>query len=384
MSPATLQQFLSERTAEGKLYQTLSDNRVECRACAHRCRIREDQQGICKVRFNVKGRLRVPFEYVAGLQVDPIEKKPFFHALPGAKALSFGMLGCDYHCDFCQNWFSSQALREPASEGSRASVQDITASEMVKTALNRRCRVVTSTYNEPLITSEWAAEVFREARANGLLTSYVSNGNATKEALEFLRPCLDLYKVDLKCFNDRTYRKVIGGPLRPVLETIERAKAMGFWVEVVTLVVPGMNDSEAELKAIAKFLASVSEDIPWHVTAFYPQYKMEDKPLTDPQELGLAYQIGKSSGLRYVYSGNRPGEVGATENTYCHQCQTLLIERVGFMVTRNLLGPKGKCPQCSTAIPGVWEIPSREANAVVPVADTPVASEALRQSGILK
>jgi pyruvate formate lyase activating enzyme len=378
MSPATLQQFLAERTAEGKLFQTLPDNRVQCHACAHRCRILEGQPGVCKVRFNIKGRLRVPFDYVAALQADPIEKKPFFHALPGAQALSFGMLGCDYRCDFCQNWFSSQALREPASEGARTSVQDITAPQIVKTALNRRCRVVTSTYNEPLITSEWAAEVFREARAKGLLTSYVSNGNATKEVLEFLRPCLDLYKVDLKCFNDRTYRKIIGGPLKPVLETIERLKAMGFWVEVVTLVVPGMNDGEAELKNIARFLASVSKDIPWHVTAFYPQYKMEDNPMTDAEILGLAYEIGKAAGLRYVYSGNRPGQVGTTENTYCHQCQTLLIERIGFTVTQNLLGPSGKCPQCSTAIPGVWEIPSRESNQVLSVADTPIAEKAIK------
>jgi pyruvate formate lyase activating enzyme len=374
----TLQQFLSERTIEGKLYQTLPDNRVECHACCHRCRILESQQGICKVRFNIKGRLRVPFNYVAALEADPIEKKPFFHALPGAKALSFGMLGCDYRCDFCQNWFSSQALREPASEGARSSVQDITASQIVKTALNRRCQVVTSTYNEPLITSEWAAEVFREARAAGLLTSYVSNGNATKEVLEFLRPHLDLFKVDLKCFNDKTYKKIIGGPLKPVLETIERAKAMGFWVEVVTLVVPGMNDTEEELKAIAGFLASISRDIPWHVTGFYPQYKMEDKPVTGTETLNLAFQTGKAAGLRYVYSGNRPGQVETTENTYCHQCQTLLIERVGFTVTRNLLGTSGKCPQCSTAIPGVWEIPPREPNAVLPVADTPIAEKALK------
>jgi pyruvate formate lyase activating enzyme len=380
MSPDSLQQFLSERTAEGSLYQTLPDNRVQCNACGHRCRILEGRPGICKVRFNVNGRLRVPFNYVAGLQADPIEKKPFFHALPGAQALSFGMLGCDYRCDYCQNWFSSQALREPASEDSHASVQDITASQIVKTALNRNCRVVTSTYNEPLISSEWAAEVFREARTNGLLTSYVSNGNATREVLEFLRPCLDLYKVDLKSFNDKTYRRIIGGSLKPVLETIERLKTMGFWVEVVTLVVPGMNDTEAELKAIAKFLVSVSKDIPWHVTAFYPQYKMVDNPTTGPQELGRAHEIGKAAGLRYVYSGNRPGQVGTTENTYCHQCQTLLIERVGFTVSRNLLGPSGKCPQCSTAIPGVWETPSREFNAVIPVAETPLTEQSFKKT----
>jgi len=376
----TLEQLLSERTAEGKLYEKLPDNRVQCFACGHRCRIPQGKKGICKVRYNEGGLLRVPRNYVGALQVDPIEKKPFFHALPGARALSYGMLGCDYHCDYCQNWITSQALHDPASEEAGAAPQDLTAGDIVRLALQYKCPVVTSTYNEPLITSEWSAEVFREARKKGLLTSYVSNGNATKEVLEFIRPWVDLYKVDLKSFNDKNYRSTMGGTLRPVLETIERLKAMGFWLEIVTLVIPGFNDSARELKALAGFIASISRDIPWHVTAFHSDYKMMGTPDTRPEQLNRGFQIGKEAGLKFVYSGNRPGEVGTTENTYCPSCNELLIERYGFQVHQNHLGPDGLCPKCKAAIPGVWKIPSREPNAVTPVERTPLAEKALAQA----
>jgi pyruvate formate lyase activating enzyme len=380
-SPQTLEQLLSRRSVEGTLYEKLSDQRVQCHACAHRCRIPEGKKGICKVRYNESGLLQVPRNYVGALQVDPIEKKPFFHALPGSKAFSFGMLGCDYHCDYCQNWITSQALRDPASEEAGAYPQDITASQVVQAALDRGCQTVTSTYNEPLITSEWAVEIFKEARQKGLLTSYVSNGNATREVLEFIRPWVDLYKVDLKCFNDKVYRKNIGGTLAPVLESLERLKAMGFWLEVVTLVVPGLNDSEKELTDLARFLASIDRDIPWHVTAFHPDYKMTDRVWTEPDQLNRSWQIGKEAGLRYVYSGNRPGEVGVTENTDCPSCGKLLIERYGFQVLRNNLGPDGKCPQCSTTIPGVWKIPSRAPNPVISILQTPKATDAQKNSG---
>jgi pyruvate formate lyase activating enzyme len=381
-SPSTLEQLLSSRTAEGLLYEKLPDGKVRCFACAHRCRVPEGQKGTCKVRYNERGALRVPRGYAGALQVDPVEKKPFFHALPGSRAFSFGMLGCDYHCDYCQNWITSQALRDPASEASGALPRDLSAADLAQAAAENRCRVVTSTYNEPLITSEWAVEVFREARARGLLTSYVSNGNATKEVLEFIRPWVDLYKVDLKCLNDRTYRGRIGGTLKPVLETIERLKAMGFWLEVVTLVIPGLNDGERELGGIAEFLASVSRDIPWHVTAFHSDYKMRDRPDTDPGELERAHQIGKAAGLHYVYSGNRPGAVKGTENTYCPSCGALLIERLGYRILKDSLGPSGKCPSCSTPIPGVWNVPSRSPNTVAPVPETPLAHKTLTGLGL--
>ncbi len=378
-SVLTLEQLLRERSTEGLLYEKLPGNRVQCYACAHRCRIPEGQKGVCKVRHNEKGLLRVPRNYAGALQVDPIEKKPFFHALPGTQAFSFGMLGCDYHCNYCQNWINSQALRDPASEQSGAAPRDITAKALVDLAVQARCQTVTSTYNEPLITSEWAVEIFKEARQKSLLTSYVSNGNATPEVLEFIRPWVDLYKVDLKCFNDQTYRRQIGGTLAPVLESIERLKVMGFWLEIVTLVIPGMNDSEKELAAVARFIASVSKDIPWHVTAFHPDYKRTETPETEPAKLNVSWQIGKAAGLRYVYSGNRPGEVGSTENTDCPSCGSLLIERYGFKVVKNNLSPGGKCPKCAALIPGVWEIPSRLPHPVTAVETTPRAAEALSQ-----
>ncbi len=373
----TLQELLAERTVEGSLYEKLAEYGVRCHACAHRCRIPEGKRGVCQVRYNEGGVLRVPWNYVGALDVDPIEKKPFFHVLPGSMAYSFGMLGCDYHCDYCQNWITSQALRDPASEEAGARPVDLTAEQIVEGAIQKQCHTVTSTYNEPLITTEWAVEIFKKARVDNLLTSYVSNGNATRETLEYLRPWLDAYKVDLKAFNDKTYRRSMGGTLAPVLETIERLKAMGVWVEVVTLVVPGLNDSENELSHIAKFVASVSRDIPWHVTAFHPDYKMMERPWTEPEKLNVSYQIGKAAGLHYVYSGNRPGEVGTTENTYCPGCGQLLIERQGFRVKKNILGAEGNCPRCLGPIPGIWGVPDRAPHKVVPVERTPRSQEAL-------
>jgi pyruvate formate lyase activating enzyme len=347
----TLEQTLAALAREGALHERLSGSRVRCHACGHRCLIPPGQQGICKVRWNAEGRLMVPGGYVAGLQLDPVEKKPFFHAYPGARALSFGMLGCDFHCAYCQNWLTSQALRDPVAG---VGPEPVTAREIVAAALRHDARILTSTYNEPLITSEWAVEVFREGKAHGLVGSYVSNGNATPEVLDYLRPWVDLYKVDLKGFDDRRYRK-LGGVLGVVLDTIGRLHAMGFWVEVVTLIVPGFNDSEAEVRGIARFLASVSPDIPWHVTAFHPDYRMTEGEETPAPSLLRAAEIGLAEGLRYVYAGNLPGGVGRFENTHCPACRTLLVERVGYRILRNVLGASGgRCPTCSAPIPGRW------------------------------
>ena len=345
-----LAQLLARHTREGELYERLADDRVRCVACGHRCLIPPGREGICRVRFNEAGVLKVPFGYVAGLHVDPVEKKPFFHALPGSRALSFGMLGCDLHCGYCQNWISSQTLRDPSA---LAAAQEITPEEIVRAARESAARIVTSTYNEPLITSEWAAAVFRLARSEGLLCSYVSNGNATEEVLEYLRPLVSLYKVDLKSFSDRHYRE-LGGTLERVLWTIRALHEKGFWVEVVTLVVPGFNDSPEELREIARFLASVSPDIPWHVTAFHPDYKMDDRQPTPVRTLVAAVEAGHAAGLRFVYAGNLPGAVQNLENTYCPSCHALLVERLGFRVLRNVLAGDGRCPSCRLAIPGVW------------------------------
>src|SRR5512136_1410657 len=269
-SAQSLAQVLARHTREGELYEKLPNERVRCFACGHRCLIPPGREGICRVRFNEGGVLRVPWGYVAGLHMDPVEKKPFYHVLPGAKALSFGMLGCDMHCGFCQNWLTSQALRDSAAT---APAEEVSAEEIVRAAKRGGARIVTSTYNEPLITSEWAAAVFRLAKAEGLLCSYVSNGNGTEGVLEYLRPWVSLYKVDLKGFRDRPYRE-LGATLERVTWTIRALHEKGFWVEVVTLVVPGFNDSDEELGDIARFLVSVCPDIPWHVTAFHRDYKM--------------------------------------------------------------------------------------------------------------
>src|SRR5262245_1481794 len=325
---------------------------IRCLACSHRCRIPSVELGICKVRANVEGELRVPYGYVAALAVDPIEKKPFFHALPGSRALSYGMLGCDLHCAYCQNWFTSQTLRDPKAT---ASPNDVSAGDLVEEALRTGSRVLVSTYNEPLITSEWSYAVFSRAKAAGLTTGYVSNGNATPQVLDYIRPVTDLYKVDLKSFSDKGYRS-LGTVLTHVLDTLEGLKARGFWVEVVTLLVPGLNDSEAELRELTRWLARLDPMIPWHATAFHSDYRMQDVPDAADDLLLRAVEIGAASGLRYIYAGNRPGHVGQWEDTRCHGCGDTLIRRVGFRVLENRLGSGGACPACATQIPGVWRV----------------------------
>lgn len=346
-----LNQALHSLARPGVLYEKLENGKVRCFSCGHRCVVPDGKAGICLVRYNEGGTLYVPHGYVGALQLDPVEKKPFFHAYPGSLAMSFGMLGCDYHCGYCQNWYTSQSLRDPSST---ARPIKITPEQFVSQARQEGARIVTSTYNEPLITSEWAVEVFKAAKKKGLITSYVSNGNGTPEVLEYIRPWVDLYKVDLKGFQDKHYRE-LGGVLSVVLETIGRLYQMGFWLEIVTLIVPGFNDSEEELRGIAKFLAGISKDIPWHVTAFHRDYKMRDHDSTDVATLIRAYDMAKEEGLNYVYPGNRPGQVGNRENTYCPSCKTLLVERFGFEVLKYNLKPGGRCPKCDLAIPGRWD-----------------------------
>ncbi len=347
---ATLQDILNANVREGELYEKLDRGFVRCFACGHCCRIPEGQVGVCKVRFNEGGKLQVPWGYAAGVQCDPIEKKPFHHAYPGALAYSFGMLGCDLHCSYCQNWVTSQAIRDPRAVSRPMA---LTPKEVVRDAVQQGAKVVVSTYNEPLITSEWAVAVFKEAKAAGLMTGFVSNGNGTPQVLEYLRPWVDLYKVDLKSFDDRQYRQ-LGGRLGPILDTIRTLYEMGLWVEIVTLLIPGVNDSEDELQRLTEFVASVSPDIPWHVSAFHKDYKMTDPANTQPRDLARAAALGKAAGLRFIYAGNLPGQVGDLENTHCPQCHTLLIERYGYHILGYYLTPKGSCPECGTAIPGRW------------------------------
>lgn len=349
----TIGEFLDRLTIEGELYEKLDDNAVRCYACGHRCLIREGKRGICQVRFNREGRLYVPYGYVAALQVDPIEKKPFFHVYPGEEALTFGMLGCDFHCSYCQNYFTSQAMRDPISDASVSLVRKISAQQMVELAKRSHAKVIASSYNEPLITSEWAVSIFKLAKLEGITCVYVSNGNATPEVLQYLRPYLDGYKVDLKTMQDKQYRQ-LGGVLQHVLDSIQQAHQLGLWVEVVTLVVPGFNDSTEELMDAARFIASVSVDIPWHVTAFHPDYKMSETPPTSVRTLIRAAEIGQEAGLHFVYAGNIPGHVGEYENTYCPHCGTTLIERYSYVIRGYHLTEKGTCPKCQAPIAGVW------------------------------
>ncbi len=345
-----LKDVLESSVRPGTLVEPLDAHRIRCVACGHACPLPDGAAGVCKVRFNRGGTLYVPWGYVGGVQCDPVEKKPFFHVVPGSLAYSFGMLGCDLHCSYCQNWVTSQALRDP-----RAVVppKAVDPDALVRDAVRMGARLLVSTYNEPLITAEWAVEIFSRARRQGLLTAFVSNGNATPQVLDFIRPHLDCYKVDLKSFDDRHYRQ-LGGRLAPILETIASLHQRGIWLEVVTLLVPGFNDSADELTRLTEFLAGVSPAIPWHVTAFHRDYKMTDRPDTAVSQLLAAADIGKRSGLRYVYVGNRPGQVGELEDTHCASCGTTLIERSGYVVERDVVSGRGKCPACQSRVPGIW------------------------------
>jgi len=339
--------FLPELTREAALYEKLGGGRVRCSACAHRCPLPDGAAGICGVRFNKGGRLLAPWGYVSGASPDPIEKKPFFHALPGARTLSFGMYGCNFSCGFCQNWHIAgvKAAGRPAPES-------VTPEDLAAAASAAGARLLVSTYNEPLITAEWAAAVFAAGLARGLRAAFVSNGYATPESVALLRPVMDLWKVDLKGFDAENYAKVCGGRLDRVLDGIRLIKEAGFWLEVVTLLIPGFNDSDAEVGEMADFLAGLSPEIPWHLTAFHPDHKMTDRGATPPAALARARELGLARGLRYVYCGNVPG--GAGQDTACPACGRTLIKREGFSVVEDRLGPGGACP-CGQKIPGLWD-----------------------------
>ena len=350
---ASLAEVLDSMTAEAapELTERLPSGALRCYACGHRCLVQPGRRGICKVRFNESGRLLVPTDYVAALACDPTEKKPFFHLLPGSDTLTFGMLGCDLHCAYCQNWLTSQTLRDDAAG---TAPRRVSAERLVALAGAYGARVVGSSYNEPLITAEWAARVFRLAKAEGFRTAFISNGNATPQVLDYLRPLTDCYKIDLKSMSDRGYRQ-LGGVVSNILDTVRMAHERGFWTEVVTLLVPGFNDSDEEVRRAAEFIASVSPDIPWHVTAFHQDYRMTENADTTAEQLVRACEAGREAGLRFVYAGNMPGRVGRWENTYCPACDCLLVERRGYRILTQRVGADGLCPQCSAAIPGVWK-----------------------------
>ncbi len=351
-SSAPLAAVLDAMTTEGaaELTEHLADNALKCYACGHRCLIKEGKRGICKVRFNEGGHLRVPTNYVAALACDPTEKKPFFHVLPGSDTLTFGMLGCDLHCGYCQNWLTSQALRDDAA-GTNPSIGS--PERLITMAKAYGAAMVGSSYNEPLITAEWAIDVFRKAKLVGFMTAFISNGNATPQVLDYLRPWTDCYKIDLKSMNDKNYRQ-LGGVVDNILATVKMVHERGFWEEIVTLIIPGFNDSSEELQRAAEFIASVSPDIPWHVTAFHQDYRMTENSNTSAEQLVQACEIGREAGLRYIYAGNLPGKVGRWENTYCPHCDELLVERYGYSILQMRVTPQGRCPACAKSIPGIW------------------------------
>jgi len=341
---------LDDLTRVGELYARLENNRVRCYACAHRCAISDGARGVCQVRYNRGGKLFAPHGYVAALNPDPTEKKPFFHILPGSITLTFGMLGCDLHCQNCQNWEISQVLRDADTSGAP---QRVSPEQIVALAKRSGAQLIGSSYNEPLITSEWAVEIFKLAQQHNIRGIYVSNGNATREVLEYIRPYVVGYKIDLKTMQDKQYRK-LGAPLNHILDAIRLVKQMGFWLEIVTLVIPGFNDSNEELMETATFIRSVSPEIPWHVTAFHPDYKMLGARYTPASTLIRAAEIGQEAGLNFVYAGNIPGGVKNYENTYCPRCNALLVERYGYRIPQNRITRDSKCPKCGEVIPGIW------------------------------
>jgi pyruvate formate lyase activating enzyme len=280
--------------------------------------------------------------------VDPIEKKPFFHFLPGSRAFSVAAPGCNFRCLHCQNHEISQLPRDKEI----IMGEKVSAEEIVSLALQHNCASISYTYTEPTIFFEYAYDTARIARAKGLKNNFVTNGYMTGEALDMIAPYLDGANVDLKSFSEAFYKKVCGAKLKPVLESIHKMHALGIWVEVTTLIIPTLNDAEEELRKIARFLLSVSPSIPWHVSAFYPTYRMMDKPRTSPEIIRRAREIGLEEGLRYVYIGNIPGEEG--ENTSCYHCQKVLIRRYGYQIAENNI-PGGKCPFCGHSIEGVWQ-----------------------------
>jgi pyruvate formate lyase activating enzyme len=334
---------------EAYLYDKQSGDKVRCFLCSHRCLIADGKRGVCCVRENKKGILfSLVYEKLISANVDPIEKKPFFQFLPGSRAFSVAAPGCNFRCLHCQNHEISQLPRDKEIiMGEKVSVEEI-----VTLALKHNCASISYTYTEPTIFFEYAYDTAKIARTKGLKNNFVTNGYMTAEALDMIAPFLDGANVDLKSFSEAFYKKVCGAKLKPVLESITRMHALGIWVEVTTLIIPTLNDTEGELREVARFLLSVSPAIPWHVSAFYPTYRMMDKPRTAPEIIRRAREIGLEEGLRYVYTGNIPGEEG--ENTSCYHCKKVLIKRWGYQITENSV-TGGKCPHCGTPIEGVWQ-----------------------------
>ena len=329
-------------------YQKIKDG-VKCGLCPHSCIIHTDKFGVCGVRKNIDGKLySLVYEKVIAAHVDPVEKKPLFHFLPGSRIYSYATAGCNLRCQFCQNWDISQI-----SKGEHGQIigENMSAKEVVMQALAMKCESIAMTYNEPTIQFEFAYDVCREAKNHNLKTAFVSNGYINRKPVDKIQPYLDAINIDIKSFSDEFYKKICGARLQPVLDSVKYYHKKGVWVEITTLVIPQENDSLQELNSIAEFIASIDNDMPWHVTRFHPDYKMRDKNSTSGTILHKAYDIGKKAGLKYVYVGNVVGD--DKENTFCPKCNKLLVKRYGFDVLENNI-TGNMCKFCKQVIAGVF------------------------------
>ncbi len=334
---------------EAELYQKLDNNKVRCLLCSHRCLILPNERGLCKVRENRGGKLySLVYGKLIAQHVDPIEKKPLFHFLPGSLAYSVATVGCNFFCLHCQNADISQYPRFKE----KIIGEEVTPDKLVKKARAARCQSISYTYTEPTIFMEFARHTAEAAKDQGLKNTFITNGYMTAEALSYIQGYLDAANVDLKSFRDEFYKKICRAHLKPVLETLKLMKKNNIWIEVTTLIIPTLNDSAEELKDIARFICKeLGADVPWHVTQFYPTYELNHFPPTPVATLKQAREIGQKAGLHYVYCGNVPGDEG--ENTFCCNCGSLLIRRLGFQIAENRM-VRGFCPGCNTPQKGIW------------------------------
>lgn len=335
---------------EAKLYTVNDDKSVECFLCRHRCHINNGKRGVCMVRQNTDGVLYSLFYgKPIAVAVDPIEKKPLFHFLPGTESFSIATVGCNFQCPFCQNWDISQYGR---IDSSRNYSYEAAPEVIAEKAHEAECKTIAYTYSEPTIFYEYSYDIAKAAEKYDIKNVYVTNGFMTREMLDDFHPLLHAANVDLKAFNPKTYKKMMKGDLDGVLDSIRYMKELGIWIEVTTLIVTGMNDSRDEIKQIAEFIAGVGVDIPWHISRFHPTYNYTDQDATSLETLQMAYDLGKEAGLRYVYMGNVPTE--NKENTFCYSCGEELIQRIGFGIDKNKIGKDSKCPKCGVKIDGVF------------------------------
>ncbi len=334
------------------LSKKLPNGKIICQACAHACKLDEGEYGICGVRKVEDGELKLlVYGLAAAVNVDPVEKKPMFHFLPESKAFSVGTVGCNFSCKFCQNYDISQY---PKEHHMQIIGQELPPERIVELAIEHDCQSIAYTYNEPIVFFEYTYDTAKLAHEKGLKNIYVTSGYETHKALDLLEPYIDGMNIDLKAFTDEFYKEICGARLKPVLDCIKYAHQKGIWIEITTLLIPGKNDSDEEIRNIARFIAEIDPTIPWHISAFHPTYKMLDVPRTPASTLLRAYNIGKEEGLKYLYVGNIDDQ--DHESTYCPKCSKKVVNReghIGQFVT-NELDENGVCPYCGYEIEGVW------------------------------